>query len=84
MTTMNGFPRSCDSFIQGICFRNKLITFNKIWEECTQEEARRIQSEENMGETKYQALTIYSIRNHRKKEEDKRKTKGIQKRSFKY
>ena len=38
MTTLNGLPRSWDSFIQGICSKKKLITFNIIWEECTQEE----------------------------------------------
>ena len=39
MTTLNGHPRSWDSFIQGICARKKLIKFNILWGECTQEEA---------------------------------------------
>ena len=39
MTTLNGLPRSWDSFIQGICARRKLITFSRLWEECLQEEA---------------------------------------------
>ena len=42
MTTLNGLPRSWDSFIQGICARKKLITFSRLWEECSQEEARLI------------------------------------------
>ena len=42
MTTLNGLPRSCDSFIQGICARRKLIYFNRLWEEYTQEEDRLI------------------------------------------
>ena len=33
MTTLNGIPRSWDSFIQGICARKKLVKFNRIWEE---------------------------------------------------
>ena len=37
MTTLNGLPRECDSFIRGICARRKLTQFNKIWEECIQE-----------------------------------------------
>ena len=37
MTTLNGLPRSWDSFIQGICARIKLITFSRLWEECSQE-----------------------------------------------
>ena len=34
MTTLNGLPRSWDSFIQGICARKKLVKFNRLWEEC--------------------------------------------------
>ena len=49
MTTLNGLARSWDSFIQGICARRKLITFNSLWEECSQEEARIVAREENMG-----------------------------------
>ena len=30
MTTLNGLPRSWDSFIQGICARKKLIAFIKL------------------------------------------------------
>ena len=40
MTTMNGLPRSWDPFIKGICSRRKLMKFSKLWEDCTQEEAR--------------------------------------------
>ena len=39
MTTLNGLPRPWDGFIQGICARRKWIIFNRLWEECTQEEA---------------------------------------------
>ena len=40
MTTLNGLPRSWDSFIQGICARKKIVTFTRLWEEWSQEEAR--------------------------------------------
>ena len=40
MTTLNGLPRSWDSFIQGIYARKKLVKFNILWEKCSQEEAR--------------------------------------------
>ena len=42
MTTLNDLPISWDSFIQGICARMKLISFIRLWEECTQEEAQII------------------------------------------
>ena len=35
MTTLNGLPRSWDSFIQGLCAKRRLISFNRLWEECT-------------------------------------------------
>ena len=68
MTTLNGLPRSWDSFIQGICARRMLISFNKIWEECAQEESILVTREENMGETDDQALTVYTRKNFKKKE----------------
>ena len=46
------------SFTQGMCAKRKLITFNRLREECTQEEDRLIIREENMGATEDQALTI--------------------------
>ena len=49
MKTLNGLPRSWDSFIQGICARKKLFKFSKLWEECSQEEARIAAREEKMG-----------------------------------
>lgn len=34
MSTLNGLPRSWDSFIQGVCTRKKnLPKFNILWEE---------------------------------------------------
>ena len=39
MTTLNGLPRSWDSFIQGIFARKKLVKFSRLWEECSQEES---------------------------------------------
>ena len=40
MTTLNGLPRTWDSFIQVICARKKLFKFSKLWEEYSQEEAQ--------------------------------------------
>ena len=59
MTTLNGLPRSWDSFIQGICARRKLIFFSRLWEECSQEEAHIVTREEKMG-SEYQALTTHT------------------------
>ena len=59
MTTLNGLPRAWDSFIQGICARKKLVKFRRLWEECSQEEARISTREEKMG-SEYQALTVQS------------------------
>src|SRR5713101_813945 len=45
MTTLNGLPRTWDSFIQGIYARKKLAKFSRLWEECSQEEAQIVARE---------------------------------------
>ena len=64
MTTLNGLPRSWDSFIQGIYARNKLVKFSRLWEECSQEEDQIAVREEKMG-SEDQALTIQSKKTRR-------------------
>ena len=64
MTTLNGLPRSWDSVIQGIFSRKKLINFSRLWEECSQEEARIVSREENMG-NEGQALIVHSKKSRR-------------------
>ena len=59
MTTLNGIPRSWDSFIQGICARKKLINLSTLWEEFSQEEAQIVAREEKMG-NEDQALIVHS------------------------
>ena len=59
MTTLNGVPRSWDSFIQGICTRRKLITFSRLWEESLEEEAQIVTLEEKMG-NEDQVVTIHT------------------------
>ena len=71
MTTLNGLPRAWDSFIQGICARKKLIKFSRPWKEFSQEEARIVAREENMG-NEDQALTIHTKKTRR----DHHKSKG--------
>ena len=60
MTTMNGLPRSWDPFIKGICSRRKLTKFSKLWEDCTQEEARLESREEKLGDEENQALAAHA------------------------
>jgi hypothetical protein len=37
---LNGFLRSWEPFVLGICAREKLPPFDRLWIDCTQEEAR--------------------------------------------
>ena len=60
MTTLNGLPRSWNPFIRGICSRRKLTKFSRLWEECTQEEARFASREEKLGEEENQALAEHA------------------------
>ena len=64
MTTLNGLPRSWDSFIQGICARKKLVKFSRLWEEFSQEEAQIASQEENMG-SEDRALIVHSKKGRR-------------------
>jgi hypothetical protein len=40
MTTLNGFTRPWDAFIQIICARKEKLQFDSLWEECIREESR--------------------------------------------
>ena len=60
MTTLNGLPRDWESFIWGIFSRRKLTKFQKLWEECVQEEERIEAKEEKINENEDQALTIHT------------------------
>ena len=59
MTTLNGLPRTWDSFIQGICARKKLVKFSRLWEEFSQEEARIAARDEKLG-SEDQAFIVQS------------------------
>ena len=71
MTTLNNLPREWDSFIRGICARRKLTKFNKLWEECVQEEGRITNRQEKLNDNEDQALTV-----HAKNGRNKRKSQG--------
>ena len=62
MTTLNGLPKSWDSFIQGICTRKNLIKLSRLWEECTQEESRLVANDD-------QALTTHAKKDRSKRED---------------
>jgi hypothetical protein len=68
MTTLNGLPKSWESFIQGICSRRKLTKFNRPWEDCTQEEARLATREEKLGNDD-QALAVHARKGKSRKED---------------
>ena len=54
-------------------FQKEVITFSRLWEEHTQDEAQPIIREENMGATKDQALTVHTRKNYKKKEKKEKK-----------
>ena len=60
MTTLNGLLRDWEYFIQGICSRRILTKFQKLWEECVQEEYRIEVIEVKLNESEYQALEVHT------------------------
>ena len=60
MTTLNGLPRSWESFIQGVCSIRKMPKFSKLWEDCIQEEAIIVVRDEKLGSNEEQALFVFT------------------------
>ena len=60
MTTMNGLPRPWDPFIKGIFAWINITKFSRLWEDCTQEEARLEARKEKLGDEENQALTTHA------------------------
>ena len=60
MTTLNGLPSDWESFIRGICARRKLTKFNRLCEECVQEEGRIANREEKLNDDEDQALVAHA------------------------
>jgi hypothetical protein len=54
-TTLNGFSKPWEPFVKGICAREKLPTFERLWDDCIQEEtqeeskANRQEGDENLA-----------------------------------
>ena len=76
MTTLNGLPRYWEDFIRGICSRRKLTKFQKLREECVQEEERIAAREEKPNGNEDQALTFHT-KGKRKGHDHPPKTQGF-------
>jgi hypothetical protein len=80
MTTLNGLPISWESFIQGIYSRRNITIFSRLWEDCTQKEARLATREDKLGDDENQALASHARKGKSKKEVHSHKTfQGSQK-----
>ena len=47
---LNGFSKSWEPFIMGICAREKLPKWERLWDDCIQEEARKESRSGKQGE----------------------------------
>ena len=68
-TTLNCFPYSWNSFVQGICARSKLPKFDKLWTDCIQEESRLISKSQKTNDKENRVLVA-----HVKKRKERRNT----------
>jgi hypothetical protein len=66
MTTLNGLTRPWDAFIQTICARTKKLKFDRLWEECIQEETRVANREALLPKDDDQALATHAKRGRKK------------------
>jgi hypothetical protein len=60
MTTLNGFTRPWNVFIQTICARKEKLHFDNLCEECVQEEARVANREAVLSRDEYPALDYHA------------------------
>jgi hypothetical protein len=74
-TTLNGFPSSLDPFVQGICARRKFPKFNKLWEDCTQEESRLISKSHKKNDDENQELSTQVKKRKEREEGSPKKSK---------
>jgi hypothetical protein len=61
-TTLNGFPTLWIPFVQGVCARNKLPKFDKLWADCTHEESRLADQQKRLIVNEEKALTAQKNR----------------------
>jgi hypothetical protein len=57
-TTLNGFPTFWIPFVQGVCARNKLPKFDKLWADCTHEESTLADQQKRLIVDEEEPLTI--------------------------
>jgi CRISPR/Cas system CSM-associated protein Csm2 small subunit len=66
MTTLNGLIRPWDAFIQTICAKMEKLKFDRLWEECIQEETRVANREALIARDDDQALATHTKRGRKK------------------
>jgi hypothetical protein len=66
MTALNGLTRPWDAFIQTICARTEKLKFDRLWEECIQEETRVANREALLARDDDQALATHTKRGRKK------------------
>jgi hypothetical protein len=60
MMALNGLTRPWDAFIQMICARTEKLKFDRLWEECIQEETRVANREALLARDEDQALATHT------------------------
>jgi hypothetical protein len=60
LIALDGLTRPWDAFIQTVCARKEKIQFDRLWEECVQEEARVANQEVVLLRDEYQDLAAHS------------------------
>ena len=73
--TLNGLPTFWEPFIQGVCARDKLPSFDKLWADDVQEESRLISRNilQRPIENEDQALAAHSQKGKKSERRNKRK-----------
>jgi hypothetical protein len=64
---LRGLTRSRESFVQGICAQEKLPDFERLWNDCIQEETRLVSKDDMDGMEKSSSDANQALATHTRK-----------------
>ena len=67
---LRGLPDSWESFIQSVCRRSKMPKYERLWADCSEEEAR-LAAKHGNSHDENQALAAHSVHHKGKKKFNK-------------
>jgi hypothetical protein len=71
---LNGFPKSWEPFVKGVCARENIPDWQRLWDDCIQEETQEESKANKQGDEEEKRTWLWSVRPRREKEKVPRVT----------